>query len=137
MDTLVIDRRIAWNSSKLKEIDEAKKIIMDFKRAGYEILLANGMPMERFRPSFEEVVVKTKRVACHILKILTDKGDERVTWNKENGREAKEAKNKFEELLKKGYKAYSVDSLGKKKRKIEEFDVEAEEILMVSSLSRG
>ena len=50
---------------------------------------------------------------------------------------AKEAKAKFEELLGKNYMAFSVDSEGKKNRKIEEFDIDAEEILMVPPTSAG
>lgn len=132
-----MDRRIVWDSMRLKEIDEAKSEIMKFKRAGYEVILADGKPMERFNPRFEEVIVKARKVSKKVLKILCEKGDERIVWDKENGHEAKEAKAKFSEFLKKGYKAYSVDSKGQKNRRIEEFDVDAEEILMIPQTVKG
>lgn len=135
---LVMDQRIIWDSKSLKQIDEAKKRIMAFKKQGHPIFLASGVLMEKFHPHLEEVIVKAAKVENkHTLKILNEKGDERLVWDKEKGQEAKEAKKKFLELLKKGYKAYSVDTRGQKNRKIEEFDVDAEEILMVPSTVKG
>lgn len=134
---LVMDQRIIWDSKNLKEVDEAKARIMAFKRQGYEILLSTGVMMERFRPYYEEVIVKAKKIGKHVMKILCDKGDERIVWDRENGLQAKEAKVKFQELIGKSYSAYSVDSQGKKNMKIEEFDIDAEEILMVPPTAKG
>lgn len=131
MSELVMDQRIVWDSNNLKQVDEAKARIMSFVRSGYKVLLPDGNPMERFRPHYEEVLVLAQKTGRHIMKILTDKGDERLVWDKNNGPQAMEAKEKFVSLLGRGYKAYSVDANGKKKRKITEFDVDAEEILLV------
>ena len=135
--TLVMDRRIVWSSTSLKQIDEAKSEIMKYKAMGYVILTVDGKPMERFKPSLEEVVIKAKKVCKKVLKILCEKGDERLVWDKEDGQEAKEAKAKFVEFMNKDYKAYSVDVNGKKNRRIKEFDVDAEEILMVPPTAKG
>ncbi|MBE3085861.1 MAG: hypothetical protein IMZ64_06555 [Bacteroidetes bacterium] len=137
MIDLVMDRRIVWDSRKLKEVDEAKATIRDYRSKGYLITKADGTPLDRFIPNLEEVVVKAQKVAKRVMKILCEKGDERLVWDKENGKEAKEAKAKFEDLIAKGHTAYSVDSSGKKNRKIEEFDVDAEEILMVPKTAKG
>ena len=134
---LVKDVRIVWDSSSLREIDEAKAEVMKFKALGYEILAPDGSLMDRFRPAFEEVLIKAKKVGKRVMKILGVSGDERLVWDKENGPEAKEAKAKFEEFIRKEYKAYSVDIAGKKNRKIEEFDVDAEEILMIPPTAKG
>jgi hypothetical protein len=128
---LVIDRHILWDSKSLKSIDEAKTIIMEYKRAGHMILKVNGEIMERFHPRFEELIIKTKKIFAHIMKILNDKGDDRLTWDKDNGQQAKEAKIKFYDLLKQGYMAFSVDNQSRRNKRIKEFDVDAEEILMV------
>ena len=48
-----------------------------------------------------------------------------------------EAKTKFVDLLGKGYKAYSVDNKGKKKRRIHEFDVDAGKISIASPMGRS
>lgn len=134
---LLMDMRICWDSKSLREIDEAKAKIMAFFRKGHEILLSDGQRFEKFRPYYEEVLIRAKRINKQVIKILSENGDDRIVWDKDDGREAKEAKAKFQELLKKGYKAYSVDASGNKGRKIEEFDVDAEEILMVSETVKG
>jgi len=135
---LVMDERVVWDCKKLKQIDEAKARIMSFKRRGYLILLGDGKtPMEKFRPHFEEVVIKAQKLGTKVLKILCEKGDERLVWDKERGQEAKEAKKKFLEFLNKGHKAYSVDIDGKKNKRIYEFDVDAEEILMIPKTAKG
>jgi len=137
-DTLVMDERVVWDSKRLKEIDEAKKRILDHKKAGYEIVLADGSPMKTFNPRYEEVIIRARKVGKkNVLKILNELGDERIIWEKEDGREAKEAKKKFVDYIKKGYKAYSVDARGKKNMRIDEFDVDAEEILMVPPTAKG
>jgi hydroxymethylpyrimidine pyrophosphatase-like HAD family hydrolase len=134
---LVMDQRIVWDATNKHEVEEAKQTILKYKRLGYKIILADGRPFEKFRPTLEQVVVKAERVFKQVMKILTDKGDERLTWDRDNGLEAMEAKKKFEEFIGKGYKAYSVDTVGKKQRRIEEFDVDAEEILMVPPTVKG
>jgi hydroxymethylpyrimidine pyrophosphatase-like HAD family hydrolase len=136
-NVLVMNQRIVWNSKDKKQVEEAKKQIIGFKNHGYKIVLADGKPMQFFRPYFEEVVVLAERAFTSIMKILTENGDDRLTWNKDNGLEAMDAKKKFEEWMKKGYKAFSIDNNGKKKKEIFEFDVEAEEILMVPPTYKG
>jgi hypothetical protein len=137
MNELVMDLRLVWNARKLKEIDEAKTEYRKYKALGYQIVKADGTPLDRFMPALEEIVVKAKKVYQRVLKVLNEKGDERIVWDKENGRQAKEAKAKFEEFLKKNYMAFSVNSKGEKNRKIDEFDVDAEEIMMVPPTSAG
>jgi len=137
MNELVMDQRIVWNKFNKKEVEQAKKEIMGFKRKGYELLKEDGSPMIRFSPILEEVLVKARAVAKSVMKILTEKGDERLVWDKDNGREAKQAKKKFLELLKRGYTAFSVDHASEKNRKIKEFDIDAEEIMMVPDTVKG
>jgi len=129
---LVMDRRIVWDTNNMKEIEEAKQILRDWKKKGYRILLATGELMKHFRPHFGEAIVKASEVpkTMNVLKILSPTGDDRIIWDKENGAEALEAKAKFNELIKKGHLAFSVDSKGRRKTRITEFDVDAEEILM-------
>ena len=134
---LVLNLRLVWDSKSLKEIDQAKQEYLKYKKKGYIITQENGATVERFNPNLEAIIVLAKKTSKHILKILTPKGDERVVWDKDNGPEAKQAKAKFNELLDKGYTAYSVDREGKKNRKIIEFDIDAEEILMVPKTIKG
>lgn len=136
--TLVMDRQIVWNPLKLKEIDEAKSIYLQFKRLGYQILKTSGEVLERFDPSLGALIIRAlKTEVNHIMKILSNAGDEKVVWDKNNGKQAKRAKETFEQLLAKKYTAYSTDAQGKKKKQITEFDVDAEEIIMIPPTSRG
>ena len=137
MSELIMPRSIIWNKSNKKEIEQAKKILMDFKRKGYELLKQDGTIMEKFNSTLEEVRVIAKGVAKSCMKILDETGDDRLVWDKENGREAKQAKKKFNDLIAKGYSAFSVDHEGEKNKKITEFDIDAEEILMVPETVKG
>jgi hypothetical protein len=137
MSELVMDLRIVWDSGNLRQIDKAKSEYRKYRSKGYDILKSDGTPLERFLPSLEEIIVKAHRTCKRVLKILNEKGDERLVWDKENGKQAKEAKAKFEELMAKGYMAFSVDSQGNKNRKIVEFDVDSEEILLIPPTSKG
>ena len=137
-ENIVQDLRPVWNCKCLKQIDEAKNIYMFYRNLGYLITKINGEILEKFHPNEEEIIIHSKKVDTkHQMKILSEKGDERLTWDKENGKEGIEAKHRFEKLLKDGYKAYSVDPGGRKNHRIKEFDVDAEEILMVPPTSRG
>lgn len=135
---LIMDRQIVWDKAHIRQIDQAKKLYWKFKREGYVITLEDKKtPIKRFNPNLETIVIIAKKVKGHVMKFLSEKGDERLVWDMDSGPEAKQAKNKFNELIKKGYKAYSVDHKGEKNRKITEFDVEAEEILMVPETIKG
>jgi len=136
---LVMNERACWDSHNKKQVEEAKQWFVAFKRKGVVIQNAEGKPVQYFRPHYEELVaIADKDVSGNrTLKILCDKGDERVVWDANNGRQAKEAKEKFLDLVKNGYSAYSVDSRGRKNRRIDEFDVEAEEILMIPKTAKG
>jgi len=135
---LVMDLRVVWNSNHLKQIDEAKAKVIHYLKKGYQIVTVSGEKVEKFRPALEEVIIKAEKiVGKRVLKILNEKGDERLVWNKDNGKEAMDAKKKFLEFVKKGHTAYSLDATGQKKRKITEFDVDSEEILMVPETAKG
>ena len=134
---LVMNRRIVWDKCNKKQVEQAKKDLMGYKRKGYRLERNDGTEVTKFSPILEEVIVMVKEIAKSVMKILSPKGDERLVWDQDNGPEAKEAKSKFKELIKKGYSAFSVDHESKKNRKITEFDVEAEEILMVPATVKG
>ena len=136
-DALILDRRIVWDCNNKKEVEEAKKIILNFKKSGHKILLSNGNLMKYFRPSYEEVVIKAEKLFKSIMKILNDTGDERLVWDSNDGKEALQAKERFKKLIDQGYTAFSVNSKGDKKNRITEFDVEAEEIIMVPKTVKG
>lgn len=138
MTELAMDTRIVWDPLRLKEIDEAKKVFLSYKRQGYEIVTSDGSKLDKFAPSLGEVIVRANKIIGQcVLKILSDKGDDRISWNKNRGQEAKEAKKKFDELVTKGYKIYSVTEDGKKKMRVSEFDVDAEELIAIPPTTKA
>ncbi len=66
-----------------------------------------------------------------------DEGDLKTIWDKDKPEEVKAAKKQYDDLLKKGYFGYTVDKNGKKGRKINEFDPDAEMIIMSTPLVGG
>jgi hypothetical protein len=134
---LINDTIITWNPSRLKEIEEAKKEFLQYRSLGHVIIKIDGSRMTSFEPSAGQITVLAEKIKESTMKILNEKGDEKITWTKENGKQAKKAKEKFMSLLDKEYKAFSVGADGKKKAQITEFDVDAEVILMIPPTSRG
>jgi len=139
MEALVNRTRFCWDMTDRRQVEEAKAWFVTFKRKGVPIEDKDGRPVEFFRPHYGELVAlpTPSHEGNRTLKILSDKGDERIVWDFNNGRQAKEAKEKFMSLVGQGYSAYSVDAKGNKNRRIQEFDVEAEEILMIPPTAKG
>lgn len=135
--TMINDTIITWDPRRLKEIEEAKKEFLRYRSLGHVITKADGSRMTSFDPNAGQITVLAEVTKENTMKILNDKGDEKITWTKENGKQAKKAKEKFQSLIDKDYKAFSVDAHGKKKTQITEFDVDAEVILMIPPTSRG
>lgn len=138
---LVMNQRIVWDSTNKKEVEEAKQTFLRMKRLGHlfvrELDDETRVPVQYFRPAFEEIICLAQITARHAMMILCDKGDERIVWDRDNYQEAKEAKARFMECVKKGYTMYSVDEHEKKHKQITEFDVDAERVIAVPSTSRG
>jgi hypothetical protein len=72
-----------------------------------------------------------------LMRILCENGDDRMTWDRTVGQEVKDAFKKFKELINKGHVAYAARPDGKKGRKLEEFDPNAEEVIMVPHTRPG
>jgi len=128
---LAFDKSIVWDPANLKEVDEAKAVLRSWKKLGYRIELEDGSEMGFFRPYYGEAVVKAGiPKARYTMRILDETGDTVITWDKENGAEALEAKRKLYTHIKKGGTAYTVRKDGTRKRMITEFDVDSEELIL-------
>ena len=71
------------------------------------------------------------------LRELSPSGDTKVIWDSNQKAEVKIAKNAFNKLRAKGYFAYKVKSDGDKGVVIDEFDPEAERIIMALPMRGG
>ena len=73
------------------------------------------------------------------MKILSSEGDTKISWNPDKDKEVRIARDKFNEMIKKGFKAFRVDDKGKKdgNRIIHEFLPFAGTILLVPPIVGG
>lgn len=71
------------------------------------------------------------------LATLAPEGDLRTTWDSDNAEEVRAARDQFDTLKKKGYLAFKVKRDGEKGDLIQEFDPEAEKIIMSPPVRGG
>ncbi|NJN06084.1 MAG: hypothetical protein HC814_06580 [Rhodobacteraceae bacterium] len=64
------------------------------------------------------------------ISVMNQTGDEKLTWDPKNDFETQRAKDRFNALLKQGYKAYRVNHAGEKGEVITDFDPYAYEIVL-------
>jgi len=71
------------------------------------------------------------------IRLLDKTGDLKVMWDKNNVDEVNAAKEQFNNLIDKGYTAFSVEKDGGKGKKVTEFDKSMEKIIMVPIVRGG
>jgi len=72
-----------------------------------------------------------------VFRVLSQNGDDRIVWDRNNPKQVKEAYAKFKDLMAKGYTAYATLGSGKKGHKITEFDPGLQEIICVPNTMPG
>jgi len=73
----------------------------------------------------------------HELVVLDESGDTRLTWDSEVQDEIDAAKAMWTKMKAKGYLGYSVDRKGEKGKVLDEFDPNAEKIIMSPQMKGG
>ena len=71
------------------------------------------------------------------IAVLGKEGDTKIFWDRRNADEVDNARKSFTDLRKKGFAAFAMDRDDKKGKQINEFDLNAERILMVPPLQGG
>jgi hypothetical protein len=71
------------------------------------------------------------------FKVTGPSGDDRFTWDRRDLDQIKQARDKFYDLLKKGYLAFGVNTKGQKHSKMGRFDPDAEEVIFVAPVVGG
>lgn len=69
--------------------------------------------------------------------VMDENGDSRMQWNSKNTDEVEAARSRFEHLKKKGYLAYKVNKQGDRGEVLDEFDPNAERIIMAGRMVGG
>lgn len=71
------------------------------------------------------------------MRYLSDKGDTRILWDSDNRDEVKNAEKTFNDLIKKGFKAFRTKKDGSKGDKITRFDKYAERLILIPAIVGG
>jgi len=69
--------------------------------------------------------------------ILGPSGDTKITWNPENENEVEAAANQFNELMGKGFLAFTVTKVGRKGIQIKKFQPKAGKMILVPPIAGG
>lgn len=64
-------------------------------------------------------------------------GDTKTVWDADNPDEVNQARRTYNDLIKKNFLAFSVGRRGKKDEQIDEFDPDAEQIIMCPQMKGG
>jgi hypothetical protein len=72
-----------------------------------------------------------------VLIEMSQAGDVKKMWDKNNQDEVDDAERSFDDLSDKGYLAYTVDKDGNKGKLIREFNPDAEKIIMSPPMAGG
>ncbi len=67
---------------------------------------------------------------------LSQSGDDSFVWDKDDPRQVKEAKEKFEKWTNKGHKIFKISRKGKQ-TPLKSFEPDAEEILVIQTTRKG
>lgn len=122
-------RIIAWDATCEKQTKEAATEIEGLESKGFKAIDKKDGLVTLSPP--------TRDPNQGLFRILSQNGDDHVVWDRRDPAQVREAFAKFNELVKKGYTAYSTTSDGKKGHKIDTFDPGLEEIILVPSTMPG
>ena len=73
----------------------------------------------------------------HEMRVLDGSGDTKTTWDPDNADEVSMAKEQFDGFIKKNFNAFTVNKIGKKGKKITDFDSSLGSLIMVPPIMAG
>lgn len=76
-------------------------------------------------------------IGRHELDVLDPTGHTRITWDSDKRDEIENARRTFDELTKKGYKAFRVKKDGGEGEAMKAFDADAEKMILVPPIAGG
>lgn len=122
--------RISWDDSNRKEVENAKKYYQEARKQNRKVLDKEGDIVEFFHPSLRDIIISETELHEHEFssRIIDDSGDRRIIWDSRDKEQVRDAFKIFNEYLEKGWRAYAVDSSGKKKKRVYSFKAAQEEL---------
>lgn len=79
----------------------------------------------------------TATLKRHSMSVMGKEGDTKIEWDPDNKNEVKQAERTFQELTKKGYKAFRLCEEDNRGEQLDKFDKEAERIILVTPMAGG
>lgn len=116
-------KRIIWDPDIASDVLEAQEKVEKLREQGFVVFSSEPGEMVMQPPARDHGM-------C-LMRVLDDNGDTRLVWNRRDQGEVEEARAKFDEYVKKGYRAYLCRSDGSKGRRIETFDSLLEEMILM------
>lgn len=118
-----LPKRVVWDPNKPDDYKAAFQRIQELVDQGYTVDAVGG--------DGEALLSPPPRNSTELLiRVLDDNGDSRILWNRHKQSEVEDARRRFDEYMKKGYRAYVVRSDGTKGARVETFDALMEEIIV-------
>jgi hypothetical protein len=123
---------VQWNPLKMKEVEEAKRKYQEARRTGRKILSHTGIAIENFSPLLGEFTIAENEVGEGeiAVRLLNETGDERLIWNVRDQKQIKEACDRFNSYIQRGWKAYAIKPDGSRGPRIYSFDANKEEVVL-------
>lgn len=126
-------QRVEWNTGRLKEAEEAKKVYLKAKQENRLILNEEDKPVETFAQVANKgvfIIGETELKETEFsMRVFNETGDSRLIWDSAEKSQVEEAKDRFNEYISNGWRAYAIKKDGtKSSRRIYHFDAELEEI---------
>lgn len=117
-----LPQRIVWDPGHPSDAQEAEARYLELLRQGFDC--ASRLP--------GEIVMHPPRrpLTQLLIRVLDDNGDSRLLWDRHVPAECADARRKFDEYLRQGYRAYVTRSDGSKGARVETFDALMEEIIV-------
>lgn len=88
-------------------------------------------------PTTNEAIVEQVRAGMLVMETMDLSGDVKKIWDPTRTDEVADAKRSFEELKRKGYRAYKVTEGGSQGEPMDTFDEKAGRVLMVPAMQGG
>lgn len=73
----------------------------------------------------------------HVMCVMDETGDTKITWDEENEHEVANARRMFDDLLSKGFLAYSVKTDATKGKQVTKFDPTLEKLILSPQFKGG
>ena len=125
--------RVEWDDADKKQIEDVKKIYQYARQKNRTITDINGNVLDAFHPSLKGFIIKQVELkdSEFAVRVLDETGDRRLIWDSDDPQQVAEAIKLFDDYLSRGWRAYSVNHDGTKRRRILGFNQDTLEVLFI------